>query len=319
MIRAKEIRAKARESMAGKWGRFVGMNFLYILTLFLIGLITMAPMLGVLGNAVGAIVDAAINQGDISEQELLNLVTSVVTGSGLTSLLSIVAMLIEVPLAYAVLENIMKAKRDNETTATYFFGRIFPNFGRAWKVTLWTLVKMIIPYLLFILGMIVVAVVAGILMAQEGFLAFLGGVLMLAGYVALMVWFIGKVLNLILGDYIAIDNPDLTAKEAVEKSIAIMPGHRWRYICLGLSFIGWAILSAFTLGIGDLFLTPYMAVADVVFYEEVLKDSGEAKTEPEPVAEPAPVEPTPAVEEPAPVVEETPVEEAPVAEEPTQE
>ena len=80
MIRAKEIRAKARESMAGKWGRFVGMNFLYILTLFLIGLITMAPMLGVLGNAVGAIVDAAINQGDVSEQALLNLVSSVITG-----------------------------------------------------------------------------------------------------------------------------------------------------------------------------------------------------------------------------------------------
>ena len=288
MIRAKEIRAKARESMEGKWGRFVGMQFLYLVIGLLIGFITLLPMIGAIGSILSTTIEIVSTNSDMNEAQLISLATSAFTGSGLSFVLSIAAMLIEVPLAYALVENIMKAKRDNETTATYFLGRIFPNFGRAWKVTLWTLVKMIVPYLLFVLGMIVVAVVSGLLIAQEGFLAFLGTVLMLAGYVALSIWFIGKALNLVLGDYIAIDNPEITAKAAVEKSIELMPGYRWRYICLG--------------GIGDLFLAPYMAVADVVFYEELLKEKGEAKAEPAPVAE----EPAPVVEAP---VEETTTQE----------
>ena len=302
MIRAKEIRAKARESMEGKWGRFVGMQFLYLVIGLLIGFITLLPMIGAIGSILSTTIEIVSTNSDMNEAQLISLATSAFTGSGLSFVLSIAAMLIEVPLAYALVENIMKAKRDNETTATYFLGRIFPNFGRSLKVTLWTLVKMIVPYLLFVLGMIVVAVVSGLLIAQEGFLAFLGTVLMLAGYVALSIWFIGKALNLVLGDYIAIDNPEITAKAAVEKSIELMPGYRWRYICLGLSFIGWAFLAAFTFGIGDLFLAPYMAVADVVFYEELLKEKGEAKAEPAPVAE----EPAPVVEAP---VEETTTQE----------
>ena len=297
MIRAKEIRAKARESMEGKWGRFVGMNFLYLVVCGLIVLITLLPMFGALGNMLTKLVTTVGVNRSMNEAEIVNLATSLFTGSGLTFVLTIVAMLIEVPLAYALVENIMKAKRDNETTATYFLGRIFPNFGRAWKVNLWSLVKMLVPYLLYVLGMIVVAVVSGILIAQEGFLAFLGAILMLAGYVALSIWFIGKALNLALGNYIAIDNPEITAKAAVEKSIELMPGYRWRLVCLSLSFIGWAFLAAFTFGIGDLFLTPYMAVSEVVFYEELLKEKGEAKAEPAPVAEePAPVEEAPVEE-----------------------
>ena len=218
MIRAKEIRAKARESMEGKWGRFVGMQFLYLVIGLLIGFITLLPMIGAIGSILSTTIEIVSTNSDMNEAQLISLATSAFTGSGLSFVLSIAAMLIEVPLAYALVENIMKAKRDNETTATYFLGRIFPNFGRAWKVTLWTLVKMIVPYLLFVLGMIVVAVVSGLLIAQEGFLAFLGTVLMLAGYVALSIWFIGKALNLVLGDYIAIGNPEITAKAAVEKS-----------------------------------------------------------------------------------------------------
>lgn len=47
-----------------------------------------------------------------------------------------------------------------------------------------------------------------------------------------------------------------------------MKENRWRFFCLALSFIGWAILSAFTFGIGTLFLIPYMQVSFAAFYEE---------------------------------------------------
>ena len=36
-----------------------------------------------------------------------------------------------------------------------------------------------------------------------------------------------------------------------------------------ISFIGWAILSTLTLGIGNLWLTPYMTTAEAAFYREL--------------------------------------------------
>lgn len=59
-------------------------------------------------------------------------------------------------------------------------------------------------------------------------------------------------------DYILAENPELSAKEAIARSKAMMEGNRWRLFCLEISFIGGAILSLLTLGIGSLWLIPYM-------------------------------------------------------------
>ena len=69
--------------------------------------------------------------------------------------------------------------------------------------------------------------------------------------------------------YILAEHPDLTATEAVERSKEIMSGNRFRLFCLQLSFIGWAILCSFTLGIGNLWLTPYKRAAITAFYREI--------------------------------------------------
>ena len=51
-----------------------------------------------------------------------------------------------------------------------------------------------------------------------------------------------------------------------------MQGHKFRYFRLELSFIGWAILAAFTCGIGYLFLVPYQNAAYAIFYLELAGD-----------------------------------------------
>ena len=48
-----------------------------------------------------------------------------------------------------------------------------------------------------------------------------------------------------------------------------MDGRRFDFFVLGLSFIGWAILASLTLGIGYLWLIPYMQVTEIKFYEDV--------------------------------------------------
>lgn len=69
--------------------------------------------------------------------------------------------------------------------------------------------------------------------------------------------------------YILAEQPELSAGEAITLSKEMMKGNRWRLFCLHLSFIGWDILSALTLGIGNLWLTPYKQTATAAFYREV--------------------------------------------------
>ncbi|MBQ8815551.1 MAG: DUF975 family protein [Lachnospiraceae bacterium] len=69
--------------------------------------------------------------------------------------------------------------------------------------------------------------------------------------------------------YILAERPELTASEAIQLSKEMMYGNRWRLFCLQFSFIGWAILSALTLGIGNLWLNPYTEAATAAFYREI--------------------------------------------------
>lgn len=69
--------------------------------------------------------------------------------------------------------------------------------------------------------------------------------------------------------YILAENPEMNPSEAIARSKEMMSGNRWRLFCLQFSFIGWSILSSLTLGIGNLWLTPYRQAATAAFYREV--------------------------------------------------
>lgn len=49
-----------------------------------------------------------------------------------------------------------------------------------------------------------------------------------------------------------------------------MHGYKWRYFMLNLSFIGWGIVVSFTLGIGSLWLSPYLFTTQGVFYDKYI-------------------------------------------------
>lgn len=77
--------------------------------------------------------------------------------------------------------------------------------------------------------------------------------------------------------YILKDEPELKFNSAIEKSMAMMQGHKFDLFYLQLTFIGWALLCILTFGIGFLWLCPYMASATAHFYDEVKADY-EART-----------------------------------------
>ncbi len=69
--------------------------------------------------------------------------------------------------------------------------------------------------------------------------------------------------------YILTDNPNLTAREAITESRKMMNGYKGKLLLLGLSFIGWAILATLSLGIGYLWLIPYMQLTMAHFYQDI--------------------------------------------------
>ena len=70
--------------------------------------------------------------------------------------------------------------------------------------------------------------------------------------------------------FIKLDNPDIGVLDAIIKSKELMRGHKWDFFVLQLSFLGWVILGALTLGILYFWLIPYMAVTEANFYNDLL-------------------------------------------------
>jgi uncharacterized membrane protein len=69
--------------------------------------------------------------------------------------------------------------------------------------------------------------------------------------------------------YILCDEPAVGPLEAIRRSKALMRGHKWRCFCLLCRFLGWAVLCIFTLGIGFLWLVPYMGTCIACFYNDL--------------------------------------------------
>ena len=70
--------------------------------------------------------------------------------------------------------------------------------------------------------------------------------------------------------YLVAENPEMTYKEAFAESRRMMRGNKWRTFVLDLSFLGWWILSALTLGILAVFYVgPYHAATSAALYERL--------------------------------------------------
>ncbi len=230
-----EIRKEAREALAGNWGKGVCIVLAYGLISFIFEMILAAF------KSNGLIVS------------ILNLAISIVT----------------VPISYGLLISFMKLKRGDNTSAFDFLEDGFKNFARSWKIELWTFVKLLLPILCLIVVYILMGAIFGVMYASSKNFEVGFAIIVAVLYLASIVYITARSLLYSLAQFIAIDNPEMTAKETVLKSQEMMTGNRGNLFLLMLSFIGWAFLCIFTLGIGVLWLTPYMQVATVCFYDRL--------------------------------------------------
>lgn len=88
-----------------------------------------------------------------------------------------------------------------------------------------------------------------------------------------------KALSYSMTCFILKDYPELEFNEAINLSMAMMKGHRFDLFYLYLTFIGWALLAFFTLGIGYFWLIPYMQASIAHFYIDVKAEYVQAQAQ----------------------------------------
>ena len=228
-----DFRTEARRKLAGKWGKTALIMLAYFAIFFVINVVE------------GFFPDST------------------------KGLFSIINAVIEIPLGFGLIITLFKVYNDEEVKAFDFLELGFSNFKKAWGITFQTFLKMIVPVILVIVAYIILIIgtagaVASTMFssssASAGFtlLTVVGFILLIAS----MIWAITKSFYYQLAYLVAVENPDIKSEE-------LMQGNRAKLFYLQLSFIGWAILSAFTFGIGILWLAPYMQFAVITFYKYV--------------------------------------------------
>lgn len=71
--------------------------------------------------------------------------------------------------------------------------------------------------------------------------------------------------------YLLGEHPEMSAEAAFATSKQLMYGNKWKAFVLDLSFIGWFILSAFTVGLLSVFyVMPYRYLTEAALYRELM-------------------------------------------------
>jgi uncharacterized membrane protein len=154
----------------------------------------------------------------------------------------------------------------------------FRRFGRALGAYLW-MYLLILGWIL--LGGIIGAIAGGLLALLASTVAGRPEAVapLIAIPAAIAAWVLAVIASLSYSQtfYIICDRPDCGAIDAVSASKDMMHGRKGKLFELWLRFIGWSILCLFTLGIGFLWLTPYMNTSLANFYEDLQPPRAEAQ------------------------------------------
>lgn len=232
----KNLRALGREVLRGRWGLAVGGTVI-------MGLLSVVPTL---------ILTFVFNYNEDLASGVSSIYSLIVTGP--------------LTLGYAMFAISIFRKRE-ASVAEIIYG--FERFGKAFGLYLLMMVFILLwlfplyialPLLLVVMGSNLDALFSGNIFSWILPVLFMI-ILCIPSYIAYF--------RYAMSYYILADNPAIGPLEAIRQSKNMMKGNKWKLFCLYLSFIGWAILGVFTFGIGYLWLTPYIEVSTVAFYDIV--------------------------------------------------
>ena len=157
---------------------------------------------------------------------------------------SLIYLAIFLPLSFGLISSIRKLIKGTKVDTTTFLNDAILNFTKSIAIFIRTLLKMIIPSLIIVIGItgILFVTIQLIPLTAENASGY-------AIYVALLylIIFIGVALSALpytLSSYVLTDNKDLKSKEIIIQSATILENKKFSLIALILSFVGWLLLIA---------------------------------------------------------------------------
>ncbi|MDY7010858.1 MAG: DUF975 family protein [Planctomycetota bacterium] len=233
-----ELNLQARETLRGRWGLAIG--FCLLLILIQMGI----QMLPYVGGIAGLILTGPLQLGAI-----IFFLTFIRAGRA------------EIGMLFAGFRNFGSA------LAAYLLVALF--------VALWISAPLLGGALI---GLAIGAVFGGISGNPGEGLAAGALVGLIIGYVFGLVLGILAQMSYFQTFYLLADNPSIGAIGAIRTSKDIMRGYKGKLFCLGLRYFCWGLLCILTLGIGLIFLMPYMSVGYARFYDDLQPPVGETPT-----------------------------------------
>ena len=143
-----------------------------------------------------------------------------------------------------------------------------------WKCTAITIILASFTLLFGILEFISFKALTTFIIYQTDMNALLSGTMLLIGILlcaAIAAFYAILMISFSQVYFILYENENMPIIDIFNRSIDLMEEHKIDYIIYELSFIGWIIVGILTFGILLLWVTPYMMVANVNFYDELIK------------------------------------------------
>lgn len=151
----------------------------------------------------------------------------------------------------------------------------FKNYGRTFIINLLLTIFKFLWSLLWFIPYIAAVIIVAIPMfsGERSSGSIFGGI----AIIVLLTLIISITLTIFLNRYalayyIAHDDRDISASDAIKKSIQLMKGNKIRLFLLQLSFIGWFILGTILLLIPLLWATAYLNATTAAFYDNIIKE-----------------------------------------------
>lgn len=253
-MKVKEINKIARNKLSGNWAKAFAITAIFIAINF-------------------AITYCSMLTGNLAKNTPI-----------LSSAISIIFALILLVFSYGYISTMIKLINGKNPAYTNIINDSLLNCSKVIGIFFRTVLKMLIPSLI-----IVISAVAIFFLVSQAFPLnwdTLGGYILLAFFLYAVAGILISIVALpySLSSYVLANENDLSAKEALEKSVTLMEGNKWNLVKQILSFFGWFLLigiiagllqNASTLvnnivtGIATIFILPYFISSISVFYDDL--------------------------------------------------
>ena len=228
------LRAEARKKLAGKWGKAA---LLTLVTGLVGGLISYIPSL--------------------AKEKIVTYWFVITRDTVISVLLTFVAEIATLVLSFGLIAALWKLYHGEEVGAGDGLKLAFANIKKTLMILLNVAKKVLIPLIMLVAGTLLPTII------RNDVVTVISSLVALAGWI----WLFIAGLHYALVAIIAVDEPNMSEADIVAKSKELMTNRRGKLFVLSLTFIGWCILGALSLGIGMLWVAPYMQCAVFAFYE----------------------------------------------------